>query len=75
MSKFYWSSELKETENLATGQKRYFIRICGHWRRVSKDSFYGRCSSANRCDSYYSVTKGNVRHWYKTVYGIHESKS
>ena len=69
-----WLSELKTTENEATGHKRYFIKCCDYWKRVSKIDYDSRAADANRTDRFLTQVKNGLVHQYKTVYGMHTTK-
>lgn len=69
-----WLSNLKIVTSKKTGVKRYFIKMCDVWRRVSHSDYKSRENDANRADSFSTVITGDLTHQYKTVYGVHFCK-
>lgn len=75
MKTIAWISEVKTVQNVWNDNMRYYILICGVWRRVSKQGYFSRVNDATRSDCYKTIVKGNLVHNMKTVHGFYESQN
>ena len=71
----HWLSELKTTVNTTTGKKFYFIKVCGVFKRFSKDDFNSRKSDADRIDNFLTKLSGDKVFNYCTIYGAYTPKN
>jgi hypothetical protein len=63
-----YCSEVKYTYNPTTGKSRFFLLVCGAWRRISEADYKKKEREAFRQDTFYTTTKGGIPHHHKILY-------
>jgi len=63
-----YSAELRTTLNQKTFKKRWYVKICGVWRRISEQDFIERLEPVFRTDSFLTTTRGDLVQQDSTIY-------